>query len=50
MAEIEVSHDGEVLLNKRMLVNQLGVVALAPLGRSKTQFDPNTGTLIKIKR
>ena len=50
MAEVEISYDGEVMFRKRMPVNQLGVVALAPLSRSKTQFDPNTGTLIKIKR
>jgi hypothetical protein len=47
---IEVKYDGEILYRKNLPVSQLGAVAAAPLGKAKTQFDPETGTMTRIIR
>lgn len=48
LATVEISFGGSVIYRKTMPINQLGVVAAAPLGKARTQFDPETGTLTKI--
>ena len=50
IANVEVMFDGSLMFSRRMPVSQLGVVATAPIGRAKTQFDPLTGALISITR
>ena len=47
---IEISQNGEILHREKLLVNQLGVTASAPLDEVKMQFNPETGSLIKIMR
>lgn len=47
---VEISQDGTTYFRKSMLINQFGVVVAAPLNKTKLQFDPTTGGLIKIVR
>lgn len=49
-AVVEITHDGTTHYRNSLLINQFGVVATAPLNKTKLQFDPNTGSLIKIVR
>lgn len=49
-ALIEIKQNGTVHYRESILINQLGVVAAAPLNKTRLQFDPNTGSLIKIIR
>ena len=49
-AIVEVEHNNIIYFRKSFTINQLGVVTTAPLNRTKTQFDPNTGSLRKIVR
>jgi hypothetical protein len=44
-ANIRVNMDGEVLLERRTTITQLGVFMLAPLGKTKLALDPNTGQI-----
>jgi hypothetical protein len=44
-ANLRVNMDGEVLLERRTTVTQLGVFMLAPLGKTKLALDPNTGQI-----
>lgn len=49
-ATVEVEFKGKVYFRKIFTINQLGNVSTAPLNRTKTQFDPQTGSLRKIIR
>lgn len=49
-AIIEIIQNGELLYREKILVNQLGITAASPLDKVKSQFDPETGSLIKIVR
>ncbi len=49
-ALIEITQNGTIHFRKNILINQLGVVAAAPLDKTRLQFDPETGSLIKIIR
>ena len=49
-ATVEIEQNGEVFYREKMTVNQLGVTAASPLDKVKSQFDPQTGTLLKIAR
>ncbi len=49
-AIVEVEHNNIIYFRKSFTINQLGVVTTAPLNRTKTQFDPQTGSLRKIVR
>lgn len=49
-ALVEVTQDGTAHYRNSILINQLGVVATAPLNKTKLQFNPTTGGLIKIIR
>ncbi len=50
MVDIEISYNGIVLHRSSIPISQLGVVAAAPLTNTRTQFDPQTGSLTKIVR
>ena len=47
--QIKVMMDGQILLEQRETVAQYGVFMLAPLGKMKLAFDPNTGQLVSMK-
>ncbi|MCF6342462.1 MAG: DUF4831 family protein [Bacteroidales bacterium] len=49
-ALLEVTQNGKVFYSEKMRINQYGIVAAVPLKRTSLQFDPQTGTLIKIIR
>ena len=50
IATVEVIYDGDIVSRKKLSINQLGAVVAAPLGKAKTQFDPETGTMTRIIR
>jgi hypothetical protein len=50
VATVELKYDGEIVYRKNLPINQLGAVVAAPLGKAKTQFDPETGTMTRIIR
>ncbi|MCF6170620.1 MAG: DUF4831 family protein [Bacteroidales bacterium] len=49
-AVVEVTREGKVFYRGNFSLPQLGVVAAAPLNRSRLHFDPKTGALVKIVR
>lgn len=49
-AVVEIEYKGMVYFRKQLTINQLGVVSTAPLNRTRTQFDYQTGGLKKIIR
>ena len=49
-AIVEIMENGNIQNSRRMPVNQFGIVAAAPLNKTRLQFDPQTGSLIKIIR
>ncbi|MBQ3709085.1 MAG: DUF4831 family protein [Bacteroidales bacterium] len=46
---VKVSLGDEVLVERRETLAQFGVFILAPLGKAKMQFDPNTGQIIRME-
>jgi hypothetical protein len=48
LADVEISHDGKVHFRESMVIGQMGVISTAPINDTRTQFDPNTGTLTKM--
>ena len=49
VANVKVNLGGQVLLEARETVAQLGVFMLAPLGNTKLGFDPMTGQVISLE-
>ncbi len=49
-ALVEISNNGEVYYHEILVINQFGVTVAAPLNRTRSQFDPETGSLIKLIR
>ena len=49
-AIVEIDHNDILYLRKKVTVNQLGVIAAAPLNRTRTSFDVKTGGLKTIIR
>jgi len=49
-AIVEVIFNDVVYLRKKITINQLGIVTTAPVNRTKSQYDPQTGSLRKIVR
>ena len=47
---IEITQNGTIHHRENIVINQLGVVAAVPLNKTHLQFDPETGSLIKIIR
>lgn len=50
VATVELTYDGEIVYRKNLPISQLGALVAAPLGKAKTQFDPETGTMTRIIR
>lgn len=48
-ANVKVSYKNETLLEERLVVNQLGVLLMAPLTNSRMEFDTTTGQIINFK-
>ena len=48
-ANVKVMYDNQVLVEKREVVNQLGVLLLAPVSNMGLLFDPNTGQIVNMK-
>lgn len=48
--EIRLLYQGKILDHNRIPVSQMGVIAVAPLSRTKLKFDPETGQIIQLKR
>lgn len=49
MANVKVSYMNETLLEERLVVNQLGVLLMAPFTNSRMEFDTTTGQIINFK-
>ena len=49
MANVKVSCEGEVLLEERVTVNQLGELLMAPVTNTKLVFDPETGQVVNMR-
>jgi hypothetical protein len=47
---VEITENGSIHYKRKMPISQYGVVAAAPLNGTRLQFDPKTGSLIKIIR
>lgn len=50
IATVEINYGGELFFRENFPVNQLGALVGAPLSKTKTQFDPETGTMTRITR
>lgn len=48
-ANVKVMCDNQVLIEKREVVNQLGVLLLAPVSNMGLLFDSNTGQIVNMK-
>lgn len=48
-ANVKVMYDNQVLVEKREVVNQLGVLLLAPVSNMGLLFDPKTGQIVNMK-
>lgn len=48
-ANVKVMYNEKVLVEKREVVNQLGVLLLAPVSNMGLQFDVNTGQIVNVK-
>lgn len=48
-ANVKVMYDNQVLVEKREVVNQLGVLLLAPVSNMGLLFDPNTGQIVNMR-
>ena len=48
-ANVKVFFNRRTLLEKRMIVNQLGVIVMAPVSNSKLFFDTETGQILNIR-
>ena len=49
MANVKVTCGNDVLLEDRLIVNQLGVLLMAPLSNAKLVFDPETGQIVNMR-
>ena len=49
MAHVKVSYKNGTLLEERLVVNQLGVLLMAPFTNTKMDFDTETGQIINFK-
>ena len=49
MANVKVSCEGEMLLEDRVVVSQLGVLLTAPVTNTKLTFDTETGQVINMR-
>jgi len=47
---VEITENGTVHYKRKIAVSQYGVIAAAPLNGTRLQFDPKTGSLIKVIR
>ena len=47
---VEITENGAVHYKRKLAVSQYGVIAAAPLNGTRLQFDPKTGSLIRIIR
>jgi len=47
---VEITENGKVHYKNKIPISQYGVVAAAPLNGTRLQFDPKTGSLIRIIR
>lgn len=48
-ANVKVMYDNQVLVEKREVVNQLGVLLLVPVSNMGLLFDPNTGQIVNMR-
>ncbi len=49
LSNVKVSYQGKTLLEERIVVNQLGVLLMAPFTNSKLFFDTTTGQITNLK-
>lgn len=49
MANVKVSYKNNTLLEERLVVNQLGVLLMAPFMNTKMDFDTETGQIVNFK-
>lgn len=49
MANVKVTCGNDVLLEDRLIVNQLGVLLMAPLSNAKLVLDPETGQIVNMR-
>lgn len=49
-AEVSILFKGKVFQRQRVVVNQLGSIAVAPATRTRLVFDPETGMTTSVKR
>ncbi len=47
---VEITENGAVHYKRKLAISQYGVIASAPLNGTRLQFDPKTGSLVKIIR
>ena len=48
-ANVKVSCNNETLLEERIVVNQLGVLLMAPFANTKLEFDVTTGQIVNMR-
>ena len=48
-AHVKVSYDNETLLEDRLVINQLGVLMMAPFANTRMDFDTSTGQILNYK-
>ena len=48
-AHVKVSFGNETLLEDRLVVNQLGVLLMAPFANTRMEFDTTTGQIVNMK-
>jgi hypothetical protein len=49
-ALVEITQNGNTHYRKKIAVSQFGIIAAAPLNKTRLQFDPLTGSLVRIIR
>jgi hypothetical protein len=48
-ANVKVSFNDETLLEERLVINQLGVLLMAPFTNAQLEFDVNTGQIVNMR-
>lgn len=49
MANVKVSYNYKTILEERVVVNQLGVLLMAPFSNARMDFDTTTGQIVNLK-
>lgn len=50
LTSVSIAYGSKTFIKDRMYISQLGSVAVAPLGKVRLQFDPETGMITTIKK